>query len=60
MQGFTNVLIDYFVTAIDTLGNVATTDIYHVYVGNFTQYQVAPSNPFPPPPGSSFESHRFP
>lgn len=29
-----NILLDYYIEAIDTLGNIKKTDIYHVYVGN--------------------------
>lgn len=36
MTGLSGVLMDYYVTATDTLGNVKKTDIYHVYVGDGT------------------------
>jgi len=29
-----NILLDYYIQAIDTLGNVKNSDIYHVYVGS--------------------------
>jgi len=31
-----DVLIDYYVAANDTVGNLKKTDIYHVYVGGGT------------------------
>ncbi len=33
ITGLKDTLIDYFVTATDTKGNVKKTDIYHVYIG---------------------------
>lgn len=33
VTGLKDVLVDYYVTAIDTRGNTKKTDIYHVYVG---------------------------
>jgi hypothetical protein len=36
VTGYTNVLLDYFITATDTKGNVKKSDIYHVWVGNNT------------------------
>ena len=34
MSGLKDVLIDYYVSATDSVGNTKKTDIYHVYVGN--------------------------
>ena len=31
--GYTNVLLDYYVMAVDTRGNTNKSDIQHVYVG---------------------------
>jgi len=31
-----DVLIDYYIAANDTVGNLKKTDIYHVYVGGCT------------------------
>ena len=31
-----DVLIDYYIAANDTVGNLKKTDIYHVYVGGGT------------------------
>ncbi|MBL4591374.1 MAG: hypothetical protein JKY96_05385 [Phycisphaerales bacterium] len=36
IAGQTSVLIDYYVQATDTLGNVSNSDILHVWVGNGT------------------------
>ena len=33
VTGLKDVLVDYYVTATDKLGNTKKTDIYHVYVG---------------------------
>lgn len=33
VKGFNNVLLDYYIQAVDTKGNVAKSDIYHVWVG---------------------------
>ena len=34
VMGLLDVLIDYYVAAVDNLGNVKKTDIYHAYIGN--------------------------
>jgi len=34
LEGFKNSLIDYYVSAKDNKGNVASTDIFHVWVGD--------------------------
>jgi len=34
-----DVLIDYYVAANDTVGNLKKTDIYHVYVGSWWYYK---------------------
>lgn len=34
IDSFENTLIDYYVEAIDTLGNSKRSDIYHVWIGN--------------------------
>ena len=31
-----SVLIDYYVAATDSMGNIKKTDIYHVFIGNGT------------------------
>jgi hypothetical protein len=36
ITGLEDVLIDYYVEAIDGLGNIARTDIQHVFVGSST------------------------
>ena len=36
VTGLSDVLIDYYITATDTRGNMKKTDIYHVYVGKGT------------------------
>lgn len=33
IQGLSDVLVDYYVEAVDSAGNVARSDIFHVYVG---------------------------
>ena len=33
MQGFSDVLLDYYIEAEDSRGNIARSDIFHVYVG---------------------------
>lgn len=38
VTGYTNVLLDYYISAIDSYSNVKSTDIFHVWVaGNSTQ-----------------------
>ena len=34
VTGLKDVLIDYYVSASDKLGNTKKTDIYHVYIGS--------------------------
>ncbi|KAJ3440172.1 alpha-amylase-related [Anaeramoeba flamelloides] len=34
MTGFSNTLMDYYIEAVDNLGNVAKSDIYHVWIDN--------------------------
>ena len=34
MSGLKDVLIDYYVSATDGVGNTKQTDIYHVYIGS--------------------------
>ena len=36
ITGFTDTLLDYYVEAVDNKGNVAKSDIQHVWVGNLT------------------------
>jgi len=36
VTGFKNILLDYYLSAVDTKGNVKNSDIYHVWVGNNT------------------------
>lgn len=36
VTGLESVLIDYYISAEDTKGNVKKSDIYHVYIGNGT------------------------
>ena len=36
VKGYENVLLDYYIEAIDTKGNSKKSDIFHVYVGNNT------------------------
>lgn len=34
IDGYKDILIDYYISATDTFGNIKNTDIYHVYIGN--------------------------
>ncbi len=40
--GQSNVLIDYFVEAVDTKGNTNRSDIFHVYVGTYNSSNTVP------------------
>ncbi len=42
ITGQSDVLIDYYVEAVDTKGNTNRSDIFHVYVGQFNSTNVVP------------------
>ncbi len=42
VTGQSNVLIDYFVEAVDAKGNTNRSDIFHVYVGQFNSSNAVP------------------
>ena len=34
VSGLSEVLMDYYVEAVDSLGNISSSPIYHVYIGD--------------------------
>lgn len=48
VTGFRNVLLDYYVEAVDSRGNIARSDIQHVYVEDDGTTTTPPDPPLPP------------
>jgi hypothetical protein len=43
ITGLSQVLVDYYVEAVDTKGNTNRSDLYHVYVGQFNSSNTVPA-----------------
>ena len=52
VTGQSQVLIDYFIEAVDTKGNTNRSDIFHVYVGQYNSSNVVPVTFSPSVPDS--------